>query len=49
MPPGVLPTTPDAFVESVRAEAAMGPTLVLLDEIERADNAVAGFHRPHRT
>ena len=43
VPPGALPATPDAFVEQVRADAAAGPTLVLLDEIERADNAVATF------
>jgi hypothetical protein len=42
-PPGALPSSPDAFVERVRADAATAPTLVLLDEIERADNAVATF------
>jgi Nif-specific regulatory protein len=42
-PPGALPDTAAAFVESVRADAAAGPTLVLLDELERADNAVATF------
>jgi transcriptional regulator with GAF, ATPase, and Fis domain len=43
VPPGALPESPDAFVERVRADAAAGPTVVLLDEIERADNAVASF------
>ena len=42
-PPGALPDTAAAFVESVRADAASGPTLVLLDELEHADNAVATF------
>jgi len=42
-PPGALPEAPDLFVEHVRADAASGPTLVLLDELEAADNAVATF------
>ncbi len=42
-PPGALPTSSDEFVARVRADAAKGPTLVLLDELERADNAVANF------
>jgi Nif-specific regulatory protein len=42
-PPGALPSSPDEFVERVRTDAASGPTLVLLDELERADNAVAAF------
>jgi Nif-specific regulatory protein len=42
-PPGALPASPDEFVERVRADAAKGSTLVLLDELERADNAVATF------
>jgi serine/threonine protein kinase len=42
-PPGLLPATADAFVDRVRADAAAAPTLVLLDEMERADNAVATF------
>ena len=43
VPPGALPAPPDEFVARVRADAANGPTLVLLDELERADNAVATF------
>jgi Nif-specific regulatory protein len=42
-PPGALPESPDAFVERVRADTGAGPTLVLLDEIERGDNAIATF------
>jgi Nif-specific regulatory protein len=42
-PPGVLPGGPDAFVERVRADAKVAPTLVLLDEVERAGSAVATF------
>jgi Nif-specific regulatory protein len=42
-PPGALPSSPDEFVARVRADAAHGPTLVLLDELERSDNAVATF------
>jgi transcriptional regulator with GAF, ATPase, and Fis domain len=42
-PPGALPASPDEFVERVRTDAATGPPLVLLDELERADNAVATF------
>ncbi len=42
-PPGGLPGTPDEFVTRVRTDAASGPTIVLLDELERADNAVATF------
>ena len=42
-PPGTLPEAPDTFVERVRADADAGPTLVLLDEIERGDSAVATF------
>ncbi len=42
-PPGALPATPNEFVGRVRADAAKRPTLVLLDELERADNAVATF------
>ncbi len=44
MPPGgTLPASADEFVALVRADAALGPTLVLLDELERADNAFAEF------
>ncbi len=42
-PPGALPATPNEFVGRVRADAAKRPTLVLIDELERADNAVATF------
>ncbi|HEX4824364.1 MAG TPA: sigma 54-interacting transcriptional regulator [Candidatus Polarisedimenticolaceae bacterium] len=42
-PPGALPDDADAFVERVRADARQAPTIVLLDEMERADNAVATF------
>ena len=38
-PPGALPEAP----ERVHTDAAPGFTLVLLDELERADNAVATF------
>ena len=42
-PPGALPASADEFVETVRADAAVAPTLVLLDELERADNDTAAF------
>jgi transcriptional regulator with GAF, ATPase, and Fis domain len=42
-PPGALPGSADEFVDRVRADAAAAPTLVLLDELERAGNAVATF------
>ena len=42
-PPGRLPDHPDDFAARVRADAGTLPTLVLLDEVERADDATVRF------
>jgi transcriptional regulator with GAF, ATPase, and Fis domain len=42
-PPGALPERADAYADLVRADAAKAPTLVLLDEVERAEADVAAF------